>query len=482
LRPAPAQAVVALTALAAVVRFATLDAQGFWLDEAATVHLVRMDLGGMLDRLSESESTPPLYYLLAWLWAKVFGSGEVGIRMLSALIGTAFVPAAYAAAAELCSRRVGIAVAALAAVSPVLVWYSQEARAYALLALLTAVALWAFARVLERPSGRSLAAWAAASALALATHYFAAFLVLPQAAWLAAGPGYRRRALPALAVVVATALALTPLALHQRSLGLASFIASESLLGRLARAGKNLLVGFDSPLETVVAIAAALIALAGVVVAVQAAHGRERSGAGLAAALGAVGVAIPLVLAILDVDYLDSRNLLGVWLPLMIVPATGLVGWRAGRAGIALLCALGLASIVGVALTPAWQRDDWRGMAAALGPPDGPRAVVIQPASGLAPLALYMRGLHPMPAAGARVREIAILSPVRREAGGEHPAPPPRNLPPGAPGFEIAARELADSYTVVVLRAKRDQLVGVTQATGLALKFGEPVAVERQLP
>ena len=166
----------------------------------------------------------------------------------------------------------------------------------------------------------------------------------------------------------------------------------------------------------------------------------------------------------------------------MIVPAAGLVAWRAGRAGIAALCTLGLASIAGVALTPAWQRDDWRGMAAALGPADGPRAVVIQPASGRVPLALYMPGLHPMPAAGAAVREIAIVTPVRRDLGGEHAAPPTRNLPPAAPGFELAARELPHGYTVVVLRAKRDQVVSVTQAQGLALRRGEPVAVERQLP
>ena len=56
------------------------------------------------------------------------------------------------------------------------------------------------------------------------------------------------------------------------------------------------------------------------------------------------------------------------------------------------------------------------------------------------------------------------------------------NLPPAAPGFELAARELAHGYTVVVLRAKRDQVVSVTQAQGLALRRGEPVAVETQLP
>jgi mannosyltransferase len=350
--------------------------------------------------------------------------------------------------------------------------------------------------LLDRPpSGRALATWAIASALALATHYFAAFLVLPQAIWLATRKGsdplsgrdsrgltpWRRRALPAVAAVVVATLALAPLALHQRSLGLASFIAGESLPGRVARAAKNMLVGFDSPLETVVAAAAGLIVLAGAGAAFAWTRGRERSGAGVALAVGVVAVAVPLALAALGVDYLDTRNLLGAWLPLMTIPAAGLAAGRIGRAGLALLCALGIASIVGVATNPAWQRDDWRGMAAALGAPDSPRAVVIQPASGREPLALYMRGLRPVPAAGARVRELAVVSPVRRDVGGEHPAPPPRRLPPIPAGFELAAHRLTDGYSVVVLRAREPQVVTAAQGQGLARATG-PVAVALQMP
>src|SRR5215211_79257 len=193
-------ALAALTGLAALLRFSTLDLQSYWFDESVTVSLVRLDLGGMLARIPDSESTPPLYYLLAWPWSKAFGSGEVGLRSLSALLGTATVPLAYAAARELCSRRVGLALAALAAVNPVLVWYSQEARAYALLVLLTTLSLWSFARLLRRPSAAVAAAWAAASGLALLTHYFAAFAVLPEAVWLAVAAS-RRHALPAIAAV-----------------------------------------------------------------------------------------------------------------------------------------------------------------------------------------------------------------------------------------------------------------------------------------
>src|SRR3954466_5060010 len=94
-------ALAALVALGAALRFATLDVQSFWFDEAVTVGLVKRSLGDMLSHIPNSESTPPLYYVLAWLWSKAFGTGEVGLRSLSALCGTAAIPAFYAAAAEL---------------------------------------------------------------------------------------------------------------------------------------------------------------------------------------------------------------------------------------------------------------------------------------------------------------------------------------------------------------------------------------------
>ncbi|MCA1690502.1 MAG: glycosyltransferase family 39 protein [Actinobacteria bacterium] len=154
----------------AAVRFATLGQQSFWLDEAATGRLMRMGLGGMLRALPDGESTPPVYYVLAWVWTRVFGTSEVGLRSLSALIGTLTIPLVYLAGARLLDRRPGLAAAALAAFSPLLVWYSQEARAYALLVALSAASLWAFSAALEpRPGAgrRGPALWAAAAGLAL---------------------------------------------------------------------------------------------------------------------------------------------------------------------------------------------------------------------------------------------------------------------------------------------------------------------------
>src|SRR4051794_25543224 len=176
---------IALTLAGAALRFATLDLQSFWYDESVTAGLVHRGLWGVLDRIPGSESTPPLYYVVAWLWTRVFGSGEVGIRSLSALLGTAAIPAFYLAARELArSERVGVGVAALAAFNPLLVWYSQEARAYALVMLLGALSLSFFARLLRGFETRWLTWWAVTSSLALTAHYFAGFLVVPEVAWL----------------------------------------------------------------------------------------------------------------------------------------------------------------------------------------------------------------------------------------------------------------------------------------------------------
>ncbi|MDX6664240.1 MAG: mannosyltransferase, partial [Solirubrobacteraceae bacterium] len=73
----------AIVLAGAGLRFATLGLQSFEADEGVTVHLLRMPFGDMLSALPDSESTPPLYYVLAWLWTRVFGFGEVGIRSFS---------------------------------------------------------------------------------------------------------------------------------------------------------------------------------------------------------------------------------------------------------------------------------------------------------------------------------------------------------------------------------------------------------------
>ena len=72
--------------------------------------------------------------------------------------------------------RVGLWAAALAAVSPCPLLLPQEARAYALLILLSTAAFVAWQQALREPTMRKLAWWSGLSVLPLLTHYFAVFV------------------------------------------------------------------------------------------------------------------------------------------------------------------------------------------------------------------------------------------------------------------------------------------------------------------
>src|SRR5690349_13109035 len=112
---------VGIVLLAAALRFATLGVQSLDSDEGFTAEIARKSLGGALSQVPHTESSPPLYYAIVWLWAKVFGTSEWGLRSLSAACGTLAVPVVYAIGAELKSRWVGLVAAAFAATSPLLV-------------------------------------------------------------------------------------------------------------------------------------------------------------------------------------------------------------------------------------------------------------------------------------------------------------------------------------------------------------------------
>ena len=100
--------------LGGALRFATIDLQSYRYDEAVTVtRVLHPSFFATLSEVPHSESTPPLYYLIAWLWSRPFGTGEVWMRSLSALAGTATILAVYLGARALpLPRRAGLIAAA----------------------------------------------------------------------------------------------------------------------------------------------------------------------------------------------------------------------------------------------------------------------------------------------------------------------------------------------------------------------------------
>jgi mannosyltransferase len=434
--------------LAAALRLGTLNLQSFWYDEAFTpVHVLHASLGATLRAFVRTENTPPLWYVAIWSWARLFGTGEVALRLPSALAGIATVPVVWGIGSELAGRRAAIVAAALVAVNPLFVWYSQEARAYAFFVLFVALAMLCMLRADREPTPRRLGLFALSGALALLSHYFAVFLLIPMALWLLrprrAGAGAARRpsrapivaAVGALAVV---GLALVPLILAQGGHG-TQWIGEWPLSQRLEAIPQYYLTGYSgAPLGHGVELLVALAILAGVGLALwRVLTPRESDGALLALAIGACGVLIPLALALAGADYLAPRNLVAAMIPLTAMIAVIVAARRAGAAGMALAGLIALAFLaisVDVDLSPRLQRGDWRGLARVLAAGGDSRERAITTVElGAAPLEYYLPPLHNLARdTQVRLREIdeTGYAPLRLGAG----APP-------ASGFRLVAHD-----------------------------------------
>jgi 4-amino-4-deoxy-L-arabinose transferase-like glycosyltransferase len=409
-----------LIALGAAVRFAGLGVQSYHHDEVITAaRVIPGSFVDMLRQVKASESNPPLYYALAWGWAKAFGTDEVGLRSLSALFGAAVVPVAYLIGRELASRRTGLIAAAIAAVNPMLIWYSQEARSYSVLVFFGALSLLFFVRALGSREGRDLLLWALASGLALCSHYFAVFAVAIEAAWLLVALRSRWRAvLPAVGLVLVVGLALLPLIAAQVNPTHIGWIDHSPLSSRLFQTGVSFLAGetghviAEPPRERFALIPVALVGLALLLLALRG-SARERRGAALGLVVGLGVVLLAAAAALAGKDYIVERNLLPALVPLIAAVAIGLGVDGARRTGVvcaALLCAYWLAFDVHVARTPNLQRPDFRDLTEHLGAPRQPRAIVTWKLAA-DPIQFYLDGPSERVYSGeVPVREIDVVS------------------------------------------------------------------------
>ncbi len=253
-----------LLILGAALRLSTLGLQSFWYDEAFTpVHVLHHGLAATMRSVAHTENSPPLWYLVAWLDVRVLGDGAVALRLPSALAGIGTIAVAWPIGEELGGRLCALVSAALVAVNPLFFWYSQEARTYALFVLASALSLLFFLRARRLRTGRTMAAFALSGALALLTHYFAVFLVVPMAAVLVAERATRRAALPAVAALACLGGALVPLLAAQGGHG-TQWIGRWALSSRLQAIPQYYLTGYSgAPLGHGIELLVALPILAG---------------------------------------------------------------------------------------------------------------------------------------------------------------------------------------------------------------------------
>ncbi len=436
--------VAGLTVLGAALRFATLGVQSYHHDEIVTAsRVLRVGFGHAMNAVGFSESAPPLYYALAWVWTQVTGTGTFGLRSLSALAGVATIPVAYLVAVELRGRRAGLMAAALVAVNPMLLWYSQEARAYSLLVLFCSISLLYCIRAQRHGRRRDFTAWGIASALALCTHYFAVFTLAAEAIVLLRRRG--REALAGIWIVGLMAALLAPLAIHQMSYGHAEWIGNFSLGHRLWEVAATFLTGETSdiigrPEHPELAALPLALAVGALLLLAFRADRDERRAVAIPLGVGLAAVAIPVALALVSSskDFVFARNVIPALLPLLVAVAIAVTMPAARRLGAVLggaLLVYSLGFCIAAGVSPQLQRPDWSAVAERLGEPDGPRATVTW-TIGEAPLRYYLStGAIQLRASEGYdwlVNEVDFVS------DGRAPVPPRHLL---GPGFRESGRE-----------------------------------------
>jgi mannosyltransferase len=166
-------------ALATALRFFRLGTKSFWLDEATSAVLARVDKQVFVDAIIHRQANMLLYYVFLRGWIGLGGSESV-VRGLSVVAGVAAIPAIYLLGTRLFGPKAGRVAALLLSVHAFHIKYSQEARAYSLFMFLTIMSSFFFLRSLDRPSRKNWAAYILMSTLMVYAHVFGAWMLLAQ--------------------------------------------------------------------------------------------------------------------------------------------------------------------------------------------------------------------------------------------------------------------------------------------------------------
>ena len=343
-----AETLVGLVAVAA--RLPGVWGQPFWEDEVASARILREPtIPLMLHRIGQTESTPPLWYLIAWLGHHA-GAPLQDERLLSVVFGGLLSAAAVRLAVRFVPLRLAVFVGLLTAVGGEFVWHGHELRAYELLALLAASFGLCLLAELEAPSRWREFRLAAVVVAGGSTHYFFGFGVAAALIWLWLDPGarrIRRRASAALVLGAAVALCWAPLALTQ-SRGNRFWWIGHFQFRTVLAVPLRLFTGAYS--GQAIGLTLSLTTFAVLVIG-SARLGRRSAAGRLVGALAVGPILLSAAVWAAGPPIFDFRNLIGVG-PFVAVGLAAAIEGLPGRTPLGLLATLSAAAIlVALALT-----------------------------------------------------------------------------------------------------------------------------------
>jgi mannosyltransferase len=178
----------AILLLAAFLRIYQLGAESLWIDEG--VSLIKFAHLGEPSEIIELTKTDtdrnfPIYYLILHYWVALFGDSEFSVRFPSALAGILAVFAMYKVGRLLFGRGPGLMASLILTLSPFHIYYSQEARAYSLMSLLTLFSFYFFLKILSERKLVLQTGYVLSTSALTYSHVYSLFVLIAQNIYLA---------------------------------------------------------------------------------------------------------------------------------------------------------------------------------------------------------------------------------------------------------------------------------------------------------
>src|SRR3989344_59299 len=124
--------------------------QSLWLDEAINVVASQnFTFWDFVTKYPIGDFHPPGYFVLLWIWTRIGGTGEIWVRLPSVFFGIGTVWVIYLLGKELFSKRVGLTGSILLDFAPLHVYYSQEARMYAMATFVVTLSFFFFWKLVK---------------------------------------------------------------------------------------------------------------------------------------------------------------------------------------------------------------------------------------------------------------------------------------------------------------------------------------------
>jgi mannosyltransferase len=169
--------------LATILRFHHLDFQSLWMDEIYTMNVSNPanSFGTVISEVYQKEGFPYMYFILVKIFLGIFGYTGIVARSFSAILGIVSVYLIYKLGNEIYNKKTGLYAALLLSCSEFAIYYSQEARPYALYLMGTILVFYGFVKFIKNPNKRNAIIYGIFAGLLLNISFFGFIILFSQA-------------------------------------------------------------------------------------------------------------------------------------------------------------------------------------------------------------------------------------------------------------------------------------------------------------